>query len=274
MKRRFLSKFLRQFTLMLLLVPFFAQVGLADTLYERSMAQFKVRALRAAPDDFTFVVLGDSRDGDPIFKKTLRLARSYDPLFILHGGDYSESGGEAETARFLSLVKESLPDIPLFVVRGNHELNREVFAKQVGPFHFTLESKRLGLSMVALDNADNVLTPAELDYLRSRLASAGRASFVAMHVPPKTKRWIRHTFSEGADTLSDILAKSRVRGVFFSHQHLFDRSEFGGVPAFITGGAGAPLVFLSFHGERVHHILVVRVKDGKASFTMVPLPDK
>lgn len=259
---------------MLLLVPFFAQVGLADTLYERSMAQFKVRALRAAPDDFTFVVLGDSRDGDPIFKKTLRLARSYDPLFILHGGDYSESGGEAETARFLSLVKESLPDIPLFVVRGNHELNREVFAKQVGPFHFTLESKRLGLSMVALDNADNVLTPAELDYLRSRLASAGRASFVAMHVPPKTKRWIRHTFSEGADTLSDILAKSRVRGVFFSHQHLFDRSEFGGVPAFITGGAGAPLVFLSFHGERVHHILVVRVKDGKASFTMVPLPDK
>jgi hypothetical protein len=92
-----------------------------------------------------------------------------------------------------------------------------------------------------------------------------------MHVPPKTGRWSWHTFTEGADDLRAILAKGRVQGAFFSHVHLFDRSEFGGVPAFITGGAGAPLVTTGFPGEPVYHILVVRVKNGKASCRRVLL---
>jgi 3',5'-cyclic-AMP phosphodiesterase len=271
-KVKSLSIFLRQFTLILLLVPFSSHVCLGETLYERSIAQFKAKALKVSPNKFTFVVLGDSRDGDAVFKKALRLARSYDPLFILHGGDYSGSGGEAETARFLLLVNQSVPDIPLFVVMGNHE-DRGIFAKQIGPFDFTVQSKRLGLTLVALDNSDNVLKRAELDYLLSRLSSAGRAGFVAMHVPPKTGRWEWHTFTEGAEDLRRILEKSHLQGVFFSHMHLYDRAEFGGVPAIITGGAGAPLYRIGFPGDPEHHIVVVRVKNGKASYSKVPIPE-
>ena len=270
MSGKSLSIFLRPLAIVLALVPFFAQLCQGETLYERSLSRFQAKALKVAPDDFTFVVLGDSRDGDALFRKTLRLAKSFDPLFILHGGDYSDGGGEAQTARFLLLVNESLPKVPLFVVMGNHE-NREVFVKKIGPLDFTLESKRLGLTLVAVDNSDYALNGGELDYLKTRLATAFRTGFVAMHIPPKTERWSWHAFSEGADGLKRTLAEGRVQGAFFSHMHLFDRSEFGGVPAIVTGGAGAPLYHLGFTGNAVHHIVVVRVKKGKASYRMVPL---
>ena len=270
MKNKLASIILWQFGFILLLVPFFSRVCHGETLYQRSLPQLTAKAQQADPDDYTFVVLGDSRDGDEIFKKALLAAKAYNPLFILHGGDYSNRGGEAETARFLSLVNQSVPDIPLFVVIGNHE-NCNVFIKEIGPYNFTLTSKRLGFKLVALNNANGELRAPELDLLRRELASASGAVFVAMHIPPQTKRWRGHTFTRGADDLQKILAKSQVQGAFFSHSHMFDRSEFGGVPSFITGGAGAPLVWFSLQGETVHHFLVVRVKKGKATYQMVPL---
>lgn len=263
---------LRQFTLILLFVPLFSQICLAETLYERSLTQFNQKAQKASSSDYCFVVLGDSRDGEAIFKKALRLAKSLDPLFVLHGGDYSGRGGEAETSRFLTLVKETAPELPLFVVMGNHE-NRSVFTRQIGPLDFTLKSRKLGLTLVAVDNSEDALKRQELDYLQSQLSSGFATRFVAMHVPPKTDRWSWHTFTKGADDLNRILQQGKVQGALFSHVHLFDRSEFGGVPAFITGGGGAQLVTFGFPGQAVYHVLLVRVKNGKASFTMVPIPE-
>lgn len=267
-----ISPLLCQLWFLLLLVPILSQVCHAQTLYQRSSSLLEARMQRATPDDYTFVVLGDSRDGDEKFKEVLKLARSFAPLFILHCGDYSYYGGEAETSRFLSLVQQGVPRIPLFVVIGNHE-NRDVFTGRVGPRNFTLSSKRLGFKLVALDNADSELRAAEQDRLRGELASKSGAVFVAMHIPPKTGRWRGHTFTAGADPLQKILTGSGVQGLFFAHSHLYDRSEFAGIPAFITGGAGAPLVFWSWFGKTEHHIIVVRVKNGKASYRMVPLAD-
>jgi 3',5'-cyclic-AMP phosphodiesterase len=264
---------LRRLLLSLLLVTSLSQAAFAGTLYQHSLRLLNQRGAMAAASDFTFVVLGDSRDGDAVFAKGLQLARSFSPLFILHGGDYSRGGGEAETAHFLKLVKENIPEIPLFVVMGNHE-NREVFTREIGPLHFTLRSKRLGLALVAVDNSDDILTAPELEYLRSQLSASGKNRFVAMHVPPRTERWSWHSFTEGEEELKRILAKERVQGAFFSHVHLFDSATYGGVPAFITGGAGAPLVTMGFPGDPVNHILVVRVKNGKASFRKVPIPGR
>ena len=259
-------------SLILLLVPHLSRVAQAQTLYQRSAAQLETRARAADPDDYTFVVMGDSRDKADKFKKVLALARSFDPLFILHLGDYSDRGGEAETGGFLSLLQRNVPDLPLFVVIGNHE-DPAVFEKWIGPRNFTLANKRLGYSLIALDNADEVLRAPEQQLLKRELAAASGAVFVAMHIPPETGRWRGHTFTKGAEELRKILENraTPVQGLFFAHSHLYDRSEFGGVPAFITGGAGAPLVWYSGYGERVHHILVVRVIKGKSSYQMVPL---
>ena len=155
----------------------------AATLYERSLVKFRAGIEHASPADFTFVVLGDSRGNDAIFNKALTLAKSYNPLFILHGGDYSDNGSDQETDHFLALVNGSVPDVPLFVVIGNHE-NRKVFAEKIGPAHFSLDSGRLNLKVIAVDNAGDALKIPERSYLLSELAAKrGKAAGFVLETP-------------------------------------------------------------------------------------------
>ncbi|MHB8909860.1 MAG: metallophosphoesterase family protein [Syntrophales bacterium] len=240
----------------------------AATLYERSLEKLRVGIERVSPADFTFVVLGDSRDDDNTFKKTLTLAKTYNPLFILHGGDYSGKGTDKETDHFLALVDGAVPDVPFFVVFGNHE-NRKIFAEKIGPLNFSIDSALLGLRVIAVDNARYALKTPEMDYLKGQLAAKRENTFVAMHVPPKTARWSWHTFSDGAAELQDALAAHGVKTAFYFHVHLYDRDEIQGLPSIISAGAGAPLVSFGFPGEPVYHIVVVRVKGGTVTTEMV-----
>ncbi len=240
----------------------------AATLYERSLEKLQAGIERVSPADYAFVVLGDSRENDDIFKKALALAKTYSPLFILHGGDYSNRGSDKETDHFLEMVNGIVPEVPVFVVMGNHE-DRKVFAEKVGPFNFSLDSARLNLKVIAVDNATYVLKISDLGYLKRQLAAKRENTFVAMHVPPKTERWNWHTFSDGAEALEDALAENGVKAAFYFHVHLYDRDVIKGVPSIITAGAGAPLTSVGFPGEPVYHILVVRVKDGTVTTEMV-----
>ena len=244
----------------------------AASLYERSLEKLQAGIENVSPDDFTFVVLGDSRGNDGIFKKALTLAKTYNPLFILHGGDYSDKGSDKETDHFLSLVNSSVPDVPLFVVVGNHE-NRKVFAEKIGPFNFSLDSARLKLRVIAVDNANYALKIPELRYLSNQLAAKRDNTFVTMHIPPKTKRWNWHTFSDGAVDLENVLTENGIKIAFYFHIHLYDQDEIRGVPSIITAGAGAPLVSFGFSGEPVYHIVLVRVKQGTVTTEMVKVQE-
>ncbi|WP_129125594.1 metallophosphoesterase family protein [Geomonas oryzae] len=267
-------KFRSYFSILtLLLLVCFGTVSAAhaETLFKRSSDLMQQLAAKASPSDYSFVVLGDSRGNEAVFKKALSVAATYRPLFILHGGDYSDKGGEEETRKFLSLVESTVPAIPVFVVFGNHE-SPAVFEKLVAPRQYRFGSKRLGLRVLVVDNAGEELKAPELSFLEKELATAPQATFLAMHVPPETSRWRGHTFSEGAAELQRVIASSSpVQASFFAHSHVYDRDLFGGKPAFISGGAGAPLAWMSRYGERVYHIIVVRVKNGRASYQMVPL---
>jgi predicted phosphodiesterase len=244
----------------------------ASSLYDRSLEKFRTGIARVSPTDYTFVVLGDSRDNDSIFKKALVLAKAYNPLFILHGGDYSDKGSDQETDHFLALLNGNVPDVPIFVVMGNHE-NRKVFAEKIGPFNFSLDSARLNLSVIAIDNSSYALKPPELLYLTNKLAAKRENTFVAMHVPPETPRWNWHTFSNGASELENALSQNGVKVVFYFHVHLYDRDEIKGVPSIITAGAGAPLIKFGFPGEPIYHITVVRVKNGTVTTEMVKMDE-
>jgi len=268
-----IGKFSRIVSCAVLVLLFWSVNSQAATLYERSLEKLQAGIERVSPADFTFVVLGDSRDNDGVFKKILALAKTYNPLFILHGGDYSNKGSNTETDNFLAMVDGIVPEVPFFVVIGNHE-NKKVFAERIGPFNFTLDSARLKLSVIAVDNENYLLKDPELEYLNRQLAAKRENTFVAMHIPPRTERWNLHTFSAGAAELEKALAENAVTLAFYFHVHLYDRDVIKGVPSIITAGAGAPLAVFGFRGEPVYHIVVVRVKDGSVTTEMVKLNEE
>ena len=246
----------------------------SSTLHERSLQKLEKNLQTASPDDFIFVVLGDSRDNDEVFQKILVEAAKLRPLFILHGGDIVSTGAEKKFDHFLDIVENTIPGTPIFVVMGNHELTnnmksdqgKKLFQEKIGPLNYTLNMKKLGMKVVGLDNSLYELTPTQLKYLEEQMTSARKYKFVIMHAPPETQKWKHtHCFSKGADRLMQIMAGEKVTVAFFSHLHLFAQDEIKGVKYIITGGAAAPLYTKVAFGEAVYHFIVVRVKNGKVS---------
>ncbi|MGO9136343.1 MAG: metallophosphoesterase family protein [Syntrophales bacterium] len=252
--------------------------GYSSTLYERSLQKLEGNLQTATPDEFMFIVMGDSRDNDEIFKKILTAAGKLKPLFILHGGDTVFTGREKKFNHFLDIVESTLPDTPIFVVIGNHELTnnvtnphgKQIFQEKIGPLNYTLDLKKLGTRIVALDNSLYELTPTQLQYLEEQLTAKRKYKFVIMHIPPETQKWQHsHCFTKGADRLKQILAEKKVSLAFFSHLHLYAQDEVKGVKYIITGGAAAPLGINVPFGEHSYHFIVVRVKDGKVSTEVI-----
>ncbi|HYA15155.1 MAG TPA: metallophosphoesterase [Syntrophales bacterium] len=250
----------------------------SSTLYERSLFKLEKNLQTVSPDDFTFIVMGDSRDNEEVFKKILISADKLRPLFILHGGDTVFTGREKKFNHFLNIVETNLPETPIFVVIGNHELTnnikmphgKAIFQEKIGPLNYVLDIRKLGIKIVALDNSLYELTPAQLKYLEEQLTSPRKYKFVIMHIPPETQKWQHnHLFSKGADKLMQIMAEKKVSVAFFSHLHLYAQDEIKGVKYIITGGAAAPLHSNIAFGEHFYHYIVVRVKNGKVATEVV-----
>jgi len=275
----------RRYRLIFLLISLFIVLGVAwpvasysSTLYERSLKKLEENLKTATPDDFMFVVMGDSRDNDEIFKKILTAAAKLRPLFILHGGDTVFTGREKKFNHFLDIAESTLPETPIFVVIGNHDLTnnvksphgKQIFQERIGPLNYALDVKKLGMRIVALDNSLYELTPTQLQYLEEQLSSKRKYKFVIMHIPPETQKWQHsHCFTKGADRLKQIMAEKKVSVAFFSHLHLYAQDEVKGVKYIITGGAAAPLHINIPFGEHSYHFIVVRVKDGKVSTEII-----
>ncbi len=261
--------FLRPLVITLVLLLCSTGLGLsAETapLFADSMKTFEARAASADAGNWRFVFLGDNRGNDGKLKEILQRAKELDPLFIVHGGDIVEKGTAGELAHFLDVVK-SVPGLPpLFVVRGNHETHAALFEKMIGPLNFVIDSQRLGLRLVAVDNSSYVLGTGELAFLSNNLDQKRRNQIVSMHIPPKTERWPRHTFEKGKKELLTLMTERNVKMGLFAHIHLFDADTINGIPCLISGGAGAQLTWFGYEGDALYHLVVVDVVKGKVSY--------
>ena len=245
----------------------------AATLYEQSRQKLLSGMAGIQKEPYTFVVMGDSRGNDKVFVKCLLAAASYHPLFILHAGDAVSTGSEEQFRHFLETLQKTLPDMPVFVAAGNHELtNRDkrdegkaLFQQLIGPLDYVLDLPEINARFIVLDNSSNYLTPRQIDYLQTELRGETCLKFVIMHVPPQTHKWIDdHTFTKGADAFLQTLSGFNVAGVFYGHYHLYDEDMLAGTRHIITGGAGAPLARLYF-GDPSYHFVVVTLSSGKVS---------
>lgn len=251
-------------------------------------------ALPDAARPVTFVVYGDTRNGQRQGEPLVALARSLSPSLILYTGDLAVHGGDAQGWQdFFAAEQPLLADVPLYPALGNHEIFhdpearrfREAFALPDDGRQRLYYSFRWGpLAFVVLDG--NAPTAAQTEWLRGALDAAEYAhaahTFVLVHQPPLSVGTHCGASLEEAEWVR-LFEEHRVSAVFAGHDHAYERMERNGVRYFVSGGGGAPLYEeaacspVDRAAKRayrpVFHLLRVRVDGPSVEVAALPLDE-
>ena len=221
---------------------------------------------------FCFAVAGDSRGNMGVFEDILDRINADGVSFILHTGDIVQRCNDRQFDWVLHELGEEELGVPFCAVPGNHDIDQH--ARDAGKLYRHYERafgpRRYWFSygntlFVAVDNSTERYGPEELLWLGRtlhRLRDDYDLCFVYMHVPTRDPRpGGQHALEAGAQGLEETIRKHRVSAVFASHIHGYLEDDIGGIPVFITGGAGAKLI----DGCGRHHYLLCSV-DADGSF--------
>ena len=187
--------------------------------------------------------LGAAGAADPVedARAAVAMARALRPDAVLVTGDLAEHAAAAEYAVARDLLAAAA--VPVHVVAGNHDAGAGLHAAfplagvTAGPYRW---AARLGpVHVVACDTSrpgrdDGQLAPAELDWLRERLAAEPDVpTIVAMHHPPLPTgmAWVDDIGLPPADraALADVLqAAPQVQRVVTGHVHMAVHGRLGG----------------------------------------------
>ncbi|MHB0867531.1 MAG: metallophosphoesterase family protein [Thermoleophilia bacterium] len=222
--------------------------------------------------DLVFAVCGDNRtEGieNGVMGRIMTSAREHKAAFIVDTGDVSTGGSSGELKIYQDFMNGT--GLPYRTVPGNHDVGRggvsPAYAEVIGPYYYSFDA---GAShFVILDNADDSagIDDTQMQWYTSDLAaSIGSANtFIFAHIPVADPGLPSgHTTGEkseagmtsGQRMVTAATSNPNVRGFFFGHIHAYLAYHLGGLPAYITGGAGAPLYFPEGAGGYYHYLLV------------------
>lgn len=190
-------------------------------------------------------------------------------------GDVSESGSRDELMLYMNLVDES--GLEFHTVPGNHDVGSggvsQEYEEIIGPYYYSFDYA--GDHFVIVDNADDQtgIDDSQMQWLGEDLAASNgmRHQFVFAHIPIADARLPSGHVSgekggEGLRSgrqLVELAGDSpNVEAFFFGHIHAYLAYQIGGIDAFVTGGAGAPLYFPESAGGYYHYLLVSVYPDG------------
>lgn len=265
-------------------------------MYDESLLLLAQMQNELNPQNYNIVYMGDSWVGEKgytsnvIFESAMEEALKYNPLLVIHGGDLVFNGEQNNFDFFKNFKNKIAPDLPFFVAVGNHDMDKPLtgdaavanFKEQIGPLHFTLNIPKYRFTLISLDSLNNHeysnygLSDAELQYLSDNLQQHYQNTFVAMHVPPRTKRWIPEPGDDTFFTLGSNVffeeVEDQISAALVSHIHAFETTKYRHTRLFLSGGGGAALL-----KEEMFHILVINIetqsyhKKSKVSFSVVPI---
>jgi 3',5'-cyclic AMP phosphodiesterase CpdA len=260
----------KKFSLTLLLILSLA--GSAPAAQDQQIEK-KLAGLAKISGKLTFVVLGDNRSGDDIYRKLVSMVMERKPDFIVNTGDMVASPGDLkEWTKFWELSRPIT--VPYFLTVGNHDVHPKVpLSEKTYKEQVDLPSNELNYAFAAgnslfvvldtyLDDSEKKVIGEQFTWLESLLArSDAKHKFVFLHHPlyPDKNKGKHHgnsldRYPFERDRLQALFVKYNVTAVFAGHEHLYLRKTIEGIPHVITGGGGAPLYTDELNGGFYHYI--------------------
>ncbi len=240
------------------------------------LALEKIAAGDHQQQNFSFVVMGDNRDGDEVFKKIIaRVDRDAEVVFSLDNGDLVSDGYRYQFESFEKMIDRSR--VPIIGIIGNHEIpwyDAEAnYRAAMGQSYFSF-SYGNSYFIVLDDSNKRELGKAQEQWLHDELekSRAFKHRFVFMHVPlydPRKGRYEKgHSLKdiELSRRLNDLFDRYDLDMLFSAHIHAYFRGTWKNTPFIISGGAGAPLENNGFY-----HYIKVDVTGDDVTYRVVPL---
>ena len=241
-----------------LMLLFFVIYAVAMPYNEKMLKQ--IQALKNE-NSFSFVVMGDNRDGDNVLKKIIAKNNKSDVKFLINNGDLVPDGYVGEFDNYLKIIKTSKK--PIISVIGNHEIpwydGETNYERTFGKTNFSFI---FGNSyFIILDTSNEKITKESFKWLKKQLqiSQSYQNRFVFTHVPlydPREGKYKKgHSLKKlkQVKKLNELLDKYNVTMIFCSHIHSYFKGYWHKTPYIITGGAGAPLKKNGFY----HYIKVI-----------------
>lgn len=235
---------------------------------------------------YSFAVCGDNRyEGIErgVLGRIVDSAKARGADFIVDTGDVSTDGSVDQLKAYKDLTEAA--SIRFYSVPGNHDVGQGgvsgPWEEVMGPaYYFSFDHG--GDHFVILDNADDRtgIPDDEMNWYISDLDANrnDRNTFIFTHIPVSDPGLpLGHATGElgtaGLDSGQRMVAEStraHTRAFFFGHIHAYLHYQLNGIPAYITGGAGAPFHLPALLGGYYHYLLVT-VSGGEVNVEVVRL---
>lgn len=232
-------------------------------------------------DDFSFVVMGDNRDGDTVFKKIIKdINKDQSIKFVLNNGDLVPDGYAGEFKDYVQEIKNS--KVPILSIVGNHDIpwydGETNYKKIFGKSYFSFHSGK-SYFIILDDSNERNIDDKQFIWLEKELENSQsyQNRFVFMHVPLYDPR--EGDYKEGhslsdigtAKRLNNLFDEYNVSMLFCSHIHFYYRGVWQKTPFIITGGAGAPLKDYKNHG--FYNYIKVSINGSKIKYDVIKVDD-
>lgn len=253
---------------------FVLMYGAAYGAQEQQLKQ-KLASLEKIPGKFSFVVVGDNRSGDDIYKKIVSMIVERNPAFVMNTGDMIPNPGELKGwEKFWEM--SSPIKVAYFLTVGNHDAHPKVpfsertYKEQVDQpgnelyYSFTAGNALFVVLDSYLDDQEKRIMGEQYKWLEQTLTKSDKKhKFVFLHHPLYTEQGKGHhagdsldKFPSERDKLESLFVRTHVDAVFAGHEHFYQRKTVDKIAHVITGGGGAPLYGKDDEGGFYHFIMV------------------
>lgn len=226
-------------------------------------------------EDWSFVAFGDVQQRFTIFGKLSKYINQLSPMpeFAICLGDIvQDSHSEIEWKKYEQNTELLRKNIPIHIVRGNHEGNDEL-AEELCRKYFNLNEndhffkafiiyQRLFIFLdTEIYSEVGFVTGKQLEWLKAKLEKASVDSnifqiFIFMHRPLFSQRYYKGKDLENAKILHELFkVYPKIIAVFTGHDHFFNYYKFEGIQYITSGGGGGELH--NGPGGKYHHFIKI-----------------